>query len=178
MAENATVARPYAEAAFGIADAEGALPVWAQALDVLAQAMAHPEVREAIGNPKLTDEQLYGFIASLAGDTLSAEVQKFLRVLIENGRLVVLPEIRDLFQELKNEREGMVDALISTAFELDPGQTAELVADLERRFKRKVNPVVTVDKGLIGGLQVKIGDEVIDSSVRGQLATMAAALKN
>ena len=178
MAENATIARPYAEAAFGIADAEGALAAWAQALDVLAQVVAHPEVREAIGNPRLTDEQLYGLVASLGGDSLTAEAQKFLRVLIENGRVVLLPEIHELFQELKNEREGVVDAIVSTAFELDSGQTAELVADLERRFKRKVNPVVTVDKELIGGLQVKIGDEVIDGSVRGQLAAMTSALKN
>jgi F-type H+-transporting ATPase subunit delta len=178
MAENATIARPYAEAAFGIADAAGALAAWARALDVLAQVVAHPEVREAIGNPRLNDEQLYGLVASLGGDAVTAEVQKFLRVLIENSRVALLPEIRELFQELKNEREGVVDAIVSTAFELDSGQTAELVADLERRFKRKVNPVVTVDKELIGGLQVKIGDEVIDGSVRGQLAAMAVALKN
>ena len=67
-------------------------------------------------------------------------MQKFLRVLIENGRLAALPEIRDLFQDLKNEREGVVDALVTTAFDLDSAQLAELVADLERRFKRKVNP--------------------------------------
>ena len=178
MAENATIARPYAEAAFGIADASGALPAWAQALDVLAQVAAHPEVRAAIGNPRLTDEQVYGLIASLGGDAIVADLQKFLRVLIENGRLTLLPEIRDLFQELKNEREGVVDALVSSAFELDSAQTAELVGELERRFKRKVNPVVRVDKELIGGVQVKLGDEVIDASVRGQLAAMASALKN
>ena len=178
MAENVTVARPYAEAAFAIADAGGTLARWAHGLDVLAQVAAHPEVRGAIGNPRLTDEQLYGFIASLGGDALTAEVQKFVRVLVENGRVAALPEIRDLFQELKNEREGVVDALVSTAFELDAAQTADLVADLERRFKRRVNPVMTVNKELIGGVQVTIGDEVIDSSVRGHLAAMAVALKN
>ena len=177
MAENVTIARPYAEAAFGIADAGGTLPAWAQALDMLAEIVRHPEVRTAIGNPRLTDEQLYGLIASLGGDALTADVQKFIRVLIENGRLALLPEIRELFQELKNEREGVVDALVSTAFELNPAQTADLVADLERRFKRKVNPVVMVDKELIGGVRVTIGDEVIDSSVRGQLAAMASVLR-
>jgi F-type H+-transporting ATPase subunit delta len=177
MAENVTIARPYAEAAFGIADASGTLPAWAQALDLLAEIVTHPEVRAAIGNPRLTDEQLYGVIASLTGDAMTGDIQKFVRLLIENGRLAALPEIRDLFQELKNEREGVVDALVSTAFELNPAQTADLVADLQHRFKRKVNPVVTVDKELIGGLQVKIGDELIDSSVRGQLAAMASVLK-
>ena len=178
MAENATVARPYAEAAFAIADAGGTLARWAQALDVMAEIAAHPEVRAAIGNPRLTDEQLSGLFASLTGDALADDVQQFVRALVENGRLALLPEIRDLFQERKNEREGVVDALVDTAFELHPEQTAELVADLERRFKRRVNPMVTVDPRLIGGVRVTVGDEVIDSTVRGHLAAMAAALKN
>ena len=178
MAEGATIARPYADAAFAIADAGGALTHWAQALDVMAQVASHPEVKAAIGNPRLTDDQLYGLFASLTGDALTDEEQKFVRVLIENGRMTLLPEIRDLFQELKNEREGVVDALVSTAFELDAAQISELVAYLEGRFKRKVNPLVTVDRQLIGGVRVAVGDEVIDSTVRGHLAAMAAALKN
>lgn len=178
MAENVTVARPYAEAAFAIADASSALPAWAHALDALAQVVVHPEVRAAIGNPRLTEDELYAAMAALGGDAMTADVQKFVRVLIENERLALLPEIRDLFQELKNEREGVVDALVATAFELTPAQTADLAADLERRFKRKVKPMVTVDAQLIGGVRVTIGDEVIDNSVRGQLAAMASALKH
>ena len=177
MAENTTIARPYAEAAFAMADAGGSLGAWAKALDALAEVGGHPEVRAAIGNPRVTGEQAYGLFASLSGDALTADVQKFLRVLIENGRLEVLPEIRELFQELKNEREGMVDAEVESAFELDPAQMSELVAQLERRFKRKVKPVVAIDKELIGGVRVKVGDEVIDSTVRAQLAAMEAALK-
>ena len=178
MAENATIARPYAEAAFAIADAGGTLARWAQALDVMAEMAAHPEIRAAIGNPRLTDDQLFGLFASLTGDALADDVQQFVRSLVENGRLTLLPEIRDLFQKRKNGREGVVDALVNTAFELDPAQTAGLVADLERRYQRRVNPLVTVDPGLIGGVRVTVGDEVIDSTVRGHLAAMAAALKN
>lgn len=178
MAEAVTIARPYAEAAFAFADAGGALAQWAQALDAMAQLVAHPEMHAVIGNPRLTDEQLYGLFASLCGDGLTAEMQNFVRVLIENGRLALAPEIRDLFLELKNEREGVVDAVVESALPLDAAQTAALTADLERRFKRKVKPQVTVVKELIGGVRVQVGDEVIDSSVRGQLATMAAALRN
>ena len=178
MAETVTIARPYAEAAFGAADAGGTLAKWAQALDTMAQLTAHPEMRAAIGNPGLTDEQLYGLFASSCGDVLAAEMQNFVHVLIENGRLALAPEIRDIFQTLKNEREGVVDALVVSAFPLDAAQTAALVADLERRFKRKVKPQVTVDKELIGGVRVQVGDEVIDSTVRGQLAAMASALRN
>ncbi|HEU0290414.1 MAG TPA: F0F1 ATP synthase subunit delta [Burkholderiales bacterium] len=178
MAETITIARPYAEAAFGYADSGGALAKWAQALDAMAHLAAHPEMHAAIGNPRLTDEQLYGLFASLCGDELTAEMQNFVRVLIENGRLALAPEIRDIFLELKNEREGVVDALVESAFPLNAAQTAALVTDLERRFKRKVKPQVRVDKELIGGVRVQVGDEVIDSSVRGQLATLASALRN
>ena len=178
MAENATIARPYAEAAFSVADAAKALAQWAQALDVMAQMAAHPEVRATIGDPGLTDEKVYGFFAALCGDVLTKDMQGFVRVLIENDRLALAPEIRDIFLQLKNEREGVVDAFITSAYALDARQTAELVADLERRFKRKVKPEVSVDKELIGGVRVQVGDEVIDSSVRGQLVTMANALRN
>jgi len=178
MAENTTIARPYAEAAFAIADAGGTLGGWARALEVMAQVATHPAMREAIGDPRLTDGQLYALLASVTGDALTAEVQQFVRVLIENGRLALLPEIRQLFLELKNEREAVVDALVSTAFELDASQRTDLVAALERRFGRKVNPVVTVDKELIGGVRVRVGDEVIESSVRGQLDVLASALKD
>jgi len=178
MAETATIARPYAEAAFAFADAGGMLAKWAQALEVMASVAAHPEMRAAIGNPGLSDEQLYGLFAALCGDGLDKEMQNFVRTLIENGRLAAVPEIRDIFLTLKNDREGMVDAVVQSAFPLDGAQTAALVADLERRFKRKVKAQVTVDQELIGGVRVQVGDEVIDSSVRGQLATMATALRN
>lgn len=178
MAEAVTIARPYAEAAFAFADAGGTLAKWAEALDTMAQLVAHPEMHAAIGNPRLTDEQLYGLFAVLCGDGLTAEMQNFVRVLIENGRLALAPEIRKHFLELKNEREGVVDAVVESALPLDAAQTAALTADLERRFKRKVKAQVTVNKELIGGVRVQVGDEVIDSSVRGQLAAMAAALRN
>lgn len=175
MAENVTVARPYAEAIFALADAGSALGKWSQTLAVMAAVAANPEVRAATGNPNLTSEQVYGLFASACGD-LVIEAQNFLRALIENDRLAALPEIRDLYEELKNEREGVVDALITTALPLDDGQLAALVAQLEGRFKRKIKPQVAVDPNLIGGVHLQVGDEVIDGSVRGKLAAMAAAL--
>ena len=178
MAEAVTIARPYAEAAFAFADAGGTLAKWAQALDSIAYLAANPDMHAAIGNPKLTNEQLYGLFASLCGDGLTTEMQNFVRVLIENGRLTLAPEILALFLELKNDREGVVEAVVESALPLDAAQTAALNADLERRFKRKVKAQVTVNKELIGGVRVQVGDEVIDSSVRGQLATMATALRN
>jgi len=175
MAEAVTIARPYAEAVFALADAGGALAKWSQALAAMSAVAANADVRAAVGNPNLTPDQVYGLFAAATGD-LATEMQNLVRVLIENGRLGQLPEIRDIFEALKNEREGVVDALITSAFPLDKRQLAELVADLEGRFKRKVKPQVNVDPGLIGGVRMQVGDEVIDGSVRGKLAAMSAAL--
>jgi F-type H+-transporting ATPase subunit delta len=175
MAEIATIARPYAEAVFKVADGEGKLAAWADALDRLAAVADNAAVRELLGDPNVTSDQLYGVVAGAAGD-LPGEAQNLVRVLIENGRVAVLPEVRDLFVALKHEREGVVDAEIATAFPLEDAQLSALVGDLEARFKRKVKPNVTVDQNLIGGVKVVVGDEVIDGSVRGKLAAMAAAL--
>jgi len=176
MAETATLARPYAEAVFRLADAGGTLAAWSGTLRALAQAAAHPDMQECMSKYALTHAQLQGLFLSLAPGEMSAEAKNFVNVLIENGRLAALPEIYALFEDLKNEREGVVDAQIATAFELDGVQLASLVADLEKRFKRKINPQVSIDRDLIGGVRVVVGDEVIDGSVRGKLNAMAAGL--
>jgi F-type H+-transporting ATPase subunit delta len=175
MAESVTIARPYAEAIFALADAGGALGKWSQTLAAMATVAENPDMQSAIGNPNLSAEQVYGLFAGACGD-LVTEAQNLLRVLIENDRVSALAEIRGIYEELKNEREGTVDALITTALPLGDGQLAGLVADLEKRFERKINPQVRVDANLIGGVRVQVGDEVIDGTVRGKLAAMAVAL--
>ncbi|MFH1605444.1 MAG: F0F1 ATP synthase subunit delta [Pseudomonadota bacterium] len=176
MAEIATLARPYAEAVFRLAESAGTLAHWPGTLRTLAQAAAHPDMQECMSQYDLTSEQLRELFLSLTPDEMPAEAKNFVNLLIENGRLPALPEIFVLFEELKNEREGVVDAQISTAFELDAAQLASLVADLEKRFKRKINPQVSIDRDLIGGVRVVVGDEVIDGSVRGKLRAMAIGL--
>jgi len=175
MAENVTIARPYAEAVFALADAAGALGSWSRTLGVMATVAANPELRAAAANPSLSADRVYGLFAGVCGD-LATEAQNLAHVLIENGRLALLPEIREIFEELKNEREGVVQAVITSAHPLERGQLSALVAELERRFKRKIDPQVQVDAELIGGARLQVGDEVIDGSVRGKLAAMALAL--
>jgi F-type H+-transporting ATPase subunit delta len=176
MAEVATIARPYAEAAFSLADSTGKLAEWSSVLGQMAQVAADPVVRKLIDDPHMGAERLYGLFMSLAQGNMFGEAQNFVRLLIENHRVALLPEIHAQFETLKNQREGVVEAEIATAFSLDQAQLASLVADLERRFKRKINPRVTVDPELIGGVRIAVGDEVIDGSVRGKLAAMAAGL--
>ncbi len=176
MAEIATIARPYAEAVFAMADKVADLAGWSQRLSGLAAITAHPEVRALIGNPKVQGAQLVELVTTLAQGSLPAETKTLVQTLVANGRLAVLPEVAAQFEALKNERESRVDAHITTAFELPPAELQSLVADLERRFKRKVHASVSVDRELIGGARVVVGDEVIDGTVRGKLAAMANAL--
>ena len=177
MAENVTIARPYADAAFELARGAGALGPWSEALDRLALVAADSGMKACFNDPKLSAEQLCQLVLGVSGD-LTAEQQNFVRVLVESERLQVLPEIRDLFVALKNEHEGVKEANIVSAFPMDDATLKALVADLEARFKAKLNVTVSVDPELIGGVKIAVGDEVIDASVRGKLANMAAALKN
>ena len=178
MAEIATIARPYAEAAFRLAEAsDSGLTQWSAALGRLAQVADATEVKHLIGNPRVSTKQLTELLVSRAGDA-NAQVQKFVSALVEGNRVPALPAISVQFEALKNAKEGRVDARIDSAFEIDAAQLAALVADLEQRFKRKIRPQVHIDKELIGGVRVTVGDEVIDGSVKGKLATMSAALKN
>ena len=174
MAENVTIARPYADAAFELARGAGALGPWSDALDRLASVAADSNMRACINDPKLSADQLVKLVLDVAG-TLSADQQNFVRVLVDNERLQVLPEIRDLFVALKNEHEGVLEADIASAFPLDDATLASLKSDLEARFKAKLNVQVHIDPALIGGVRIAVGDEVIDAAVRGKLARMAAA---
>jgi F-type H+-transporting ATPase subunit delta len=177
MAEVTTIARPYAEALFRLADENHALAAWSATLAEMAAVAGNADVRAVIANPNIEAPQLVELFLSLCKDATSKEARNTVELLVGNGRLDVLPEIRTLFEELKDEREGVVEAQIVSAFPLDDAQRSSLVADLERKFKRKVQVAVSTDNALIGGVCITVGDEVIDASVRGKLANMAVALK-
>ena len=175
MAELATVARPYAEALFRVAQS-GDMAAWSAATSELGQIGANPDVQAFAANPKVTAAQLADTIASMVKSPLNAEAKNFIAMLAENGRVNLLPEIAAQFAALKNANEGAADADIVSAFEISGDQLAQLVATLEKKFGRKLNPTVTVDPSLIGGVRVVVGDEVLDTSVRAKLQQMHVAL--
>jgi F-type H+-transporting ATPase subunit delta len=176
VAENLTLARPYAEAAFDLARAAGNLDTWERALARMAQVASDPQMQHCIGNPKFSADQLVRLFVDVSGD-LADQAKNFVHILVDNERLPVLPEIYDLFVRLKNAHEGVKQAQVTSAFPLDDAALEKLVAELEPRFKCKLEATVEVDPELIGGVRIAVGDEVIDASVRGKLATMATALK-
>lgn len=177
MAENVTVARPYAEAAFALAKAGGALTDWEGALARMAAAAADDQMVNCIADPRVSPAALSELFLGVTGE-LSAEQRNFATVLVDNHRLPVLPEISQLFVELKHAEEGTRDAIVSSPFPLNDEQLAKLVADLEEKFACKVTATVEIAPELIGGVRIALGDQVIDASVRGKLNAMATSLKN
>ena len=177
MAEQITVARPYAEAAFALAREANALPMWSEMLRVAAAVAEDPQMRAALDNPKLSAGDKESLFLSICGERLDTEGRNFVRVLIGAERIELLPEIRTLFEALKDSDEGVARASIASAFPLSDDELARLKSALERRFRRKIEASVSVDPTLIGGARILVGDTLIDASVKGELEAMAKHLR-
>jgi F-type H+-transporting ATPase subunit delta len=174
MAEIATLARPYAEALF---KASGAQAVGLlKEVSALAAVAADERLLQFADNPKSSTDQVCTLVAEVVGVPLSTAAQNFLRTVLENGRLSVLPQMAEQFRALVNAQGGVSDVLIESAFEIDAAQLSDVMATLERRFARKLNPRVEVRPELIGGIRAVVGDEVLDASVASRLQQMKVAL--
>ena len=174
MAELATIARPYAEALFKTAASDlAAAAVW---LDELAAIASNVQLQQYAGNPSVTSAQTFEVISGVAKAKLPEAAKNFLRAVIDNGRISVLPEIANQFRALKNAQGGSSDATVYSAFALEGAALADLAATLEKRFDKKLNLKVELEPELIGGVRVVVGDEVLDTSVKARLEQMKVAL--
>jgi F-type H+-transporting ATPase subunit delta len=176
MADAVTLARPYAEAAFKLAKQHQSFAAWSDTIQLLEAVTADPRVSTSINNPNFGTEQIERLLLGICGDRLDGHGRNFVQVLAQADRLVLLPQIRELYEQLRAEHEGVLEAKIQSAFPMTDEQVRALVARLEAKYKRKVTPQVGVDAELIGGVRVVVGDKVLDATVRGKLETMAAAL--
>lgn len=173
--ELATLARPYAEALFKIARNED-LEQWSAVVNQIAEIGSNSEVKELAKNPKLSNEQIVDIFLSLLTVPVSNEMKNFIEVLVENDRIPLLGEIGSQFHELKNASEGIAEAHIVSAFPMSDEQMDDLLKVLGERFGRKLDPIVSIDPSLIGGVCVAVGDEVLDLSVRERLKKMQETL--
>lgn len=176
MAEPVTVARPYAEAVFKLANESNALSTWADALANVDGVVADARVQACITDPNVSAQQLEGLVLGVVGDKLTGEARNFVQVLVQNRRLGLIAQIRDMFEALRREHEGTMEATVVSAMPLADGQLQSLVATLEKKYGRRITAKVELDPKLIGGLKIMVGDKVIDATVRGKLDAMAAAL--
>jgi len=177
MAESVTIARPYADAAFRIAQETGAQGIWSARLQRLALIAQDGDMASVMGNPRLSAEQVADLLISLSEDS-DVTLGSFIRTLAENRRLALLPEISRLFELAKSQEEGVKEAVVHSAFPIDDSQIAALLQQLEPRFGTRLTARVVIDPSLIGGVKIAVGDQVLDASVRGKLDSMAVALNN
>jgi F-type H+-transporting ATPase subunit delta len=178
VAEAATIARPYAKAAFMSARDMKALAAWSEALRSGAAFIAHPRMRDLLTNPKLTVNDLVAMFAGLGGNAIDAQWQNFVRLLARNKRLEVLPEIAAQYEMLRAQYENELDVQVTSAVAMNPAHQAKLAAALKKRFKRDVRMTLGVDPTLLGGAVIRAGDMVIDGSINGRLQRLASDLSN
>lgn len=176
MAELATLARPYAKAAFDHASEHSALASWAQTLEGLSAYVVNPELAAYLKRPALTPVQQVDALVTVSGGTVDAGTRNFLSLLAENGRLSLLPEITAEFNRLKAQSTQQVDVAIESAYALSESQQLLLTSRLEKRFGKQINATVHVRPELISGVVIRAGDQVIDDSALGKLAKMKLSL--
>lgn len=176
MADIATIARPYARAAFEHARAAGALARWGALLARASAALQDERVAALVGNPHVRTGDLVDLLLEIGGEAGNAEARNFLRLLAENRRLRALPEIAAQYAVLRSEVENTIDVTVTSAMPLTAEQSDRLAAALARRLQRTVRLHAEVDPGLIGGAIVRAGDFVVDGSLRGRLERLGKAV--
>ena len=176
MADPITLARPYAKAAFEVALAENALAAWSRMLGIAAAVSEQPAVQAALTDPGSSWQQVAAIFSGLCGEDLNGQAGNLVNLLAENKRLLLLPQIRALYEELKANQEKSVDVEFITAFPVSDAASNSLAQALQARLRREIRLTTSVDPGLIGGAVIRAGDQVIDSSIRGKLAKLAETM--
>lgn len=187
MADNAVIARPYAQAVFEIARTDGTFGEWSRILEVAAAAVSAPDVSRFLGAPGADLAGLANAVADVAREQLGSPAPlkdgarspgaSFLRLLAENRRLALLPQIAARYETLKAEAENTLEVTLTSAIPVGDEQQARVIDSLKKRFGRNIRLKVEIDQNLIGGARLQVGDRVIDGTVRNRLEKLATALR-
>lgn len=176
MSEAITTARPYAQAAFEEAKKKADLKGWSEMLLSLAEAISYPEMRAVVTNPRVSKAQTASLMEGLLGNQATPQQRNFVKVLVDNQRLLILPEIAAIFEGLRAEAEKTVNVVVDSAFELSAAQQQKIIDSLKKRMGREIKLTCNINKELLGGVVIRAGDKVIDGSARTRLGEMANAL--
>lgn len=178
MSSLTTLARPYAKAAFELAQGQGALGEWDQLLNTAGQAASESSMTALLGNPLAESSQAIGIITEALGEEADSRFVNFIGVLGDNDRLSLLPEIAELFRGLREEAEKRLSVKVVSAIALEDDQAERMKAALAARFDREIEMVSEIDASVLGGAVIYAGDQVIDGSLRGRLQKLEADLSN
>ena len=176
MSELTTVARPYAKAAFDFAVENTDIANWQEMLAFAGEVAVNDTIRSVLSSA-LAAERLAEVFVGVCGEQLNTHGQNFIRVLAENNRLSVLPDISKQFNVFKADYDKEIDVDVTSAIELSSEQLDKMSAALEKRLARKVKLICNVDPALVAGVIIKAGDTVIDGSVNSKLNRLSDALQ-
>lgn len=177
MAEISTIARPYAVAVFKLAKDDKKLGSWSKFLGLLSGLIKNKDLQNYLEDTKVLDAEREKILLKCVGK-INENEENFIKLLIENKRLMVIPHIYNIFEELKAVEEGTMEAQIIVADKPDSKVVESLINSLENKFNKKIDSKLVVDKSIIGGTKIIVGDTVIDASVKGQLDSLAYSLKS
>ncbi|MFK7890041.1 MAG: F0F1 ATP synthase subunit delta [Granulosicoccus sp.] len=176
MADYTTAARPYAKAVFELAQETGQFDIWSDRLAFWSTMVASPEMSQRLEAPGLTHQDRARMIETVAGEEMDDNSRNFIRLLSENNRIAMIPDMHGIYEQLRAEAEGEIEATVTTAFELTEDQSQRIIDALSKRLNRKVRIVTVVDSDLIGGAVLRAGDLVIDGSLKGRVENMERAV--
>jgi len=180
MADFTTAARPYANAVYdlasGASDKASTLQSWSDALANLAAVVSDAQIGELLSDPETGKQQKGELIIQVLGDKLNEQQQNLVKLMAENGRLIIMPDVQQQFEVARAKAENKVDAEVVSAFELTAEQTDELINTLKNKLGCDITLTTTVDESLIGGVIIKAGDTIIDASMKSQLDSLALSL--
>lgn len=173
MLEKTTIARPYAQAVFELAQDSGKTAEWSTALDLLQRIVSDAQMRLLLNNPKVSHQQLQDLVIDIGADSFFPLAKNFIKVLVSARRLQYAAQIAQLFEAKRADAEGRVDVEVSSAYALDQAQQDNIARGMSARLGKKVSISVIVDESLIGGAVIRAGDSVIDASLRGRLRELS-----
>jgi len=177
MSGTSSLARPYARAAFELAQETGELEAWSEALAFLAALVSDDAIQGLINNPRFERGQLRKLFDDLCEERVPEGGRNLLRLMMANDRLLLMPDVAAQYEQLRGEAEGSIEAEVRSAQPMSDEQQAKLTEALEKRLGRKVNMTVHEDETLLAGAIVRAGDLVIDGSAKGRLEKLASALQ-
>jgi F-type H+-transporting ATPase subunit delta len=176
MTDFTTAARPYANAVYDLAHETSSLDSWSDALANLAAVVNDAQMSKLLDDPGSGKNQKGELVIQVLGDKLNEQQQNLVKLMAENGRLKLMPDVLEQFEVARAKAENKVEAEVISAFELSTKQTSELVNTLKNKLGCEVTLTTTIDKSLIGGVVIKAGDTIIDASMKSQLDSLALSL--
>jgi len=176
MQEKLTIARPYAVAAFDFAEDANDVAAWSAMLDALANAVVHPDLMPLIKHPRVSDDLLRELLTDIIGGHLNDKRTNFISALLDAERLELAPEIAELFERHKATAEGVADVRVESAYEITTAEKDRIAATVRARVGKECEVTTVVNPDLIGGAVIKVGDSVIDISLRGRLRALEQRL--